>query len=392
MRFRVDRDVLAEAVAWTARTLPSRPSVPVLAGIRLQAADQLTLSSFDYEVSAEISVPSDTEDEGTILVSGRLLAEISRSLPDRPVEVATDGSKAVLTCGSATFTLLTMPTEDYPSLPEMPPSAGSAGSDAFAAAVAQVAIAAGRDDTLPVLTGVRLEIDGETITLASTDRYRLAVRELRWNPGRPDITAAVLVPARTLADTAKSLTSGAEVSIALALPGDGDQQDGARADGAGHGEGMIGFSGGGRRTTTRLLDGQFPPYRSLLPSEVNSVAELPAAAFSESVRRVSLVAERNTPVRLSFSAGQVVLEAGTGEEAQAVEALEASFEGDDIQIAFNPQYLLDGLGAIDSDTARMAFTSSGKPAVMTGKPADPGDGGTPEPDYRYLLMPIRLAG
>jgi DNA polymerase-3 subunit beta len=391
VRFRVDRDVLAEAVAWTARTLPSRPSVPVLAGIRMNAADQLTLSSFDYEVSAEISVSADTEEQGTILVSGRLLAEITRSLPDRPVEIATDGSKAVLTCGSATFTLLTMPTEDYPSLPEMPPSAGSAGSDAFAAAVAQVAVAAGRDDTLPVLTGVRLEIEGETITLASTDRYRLAVRELRWNPGRPDISTAVLVPARTLADTARSLTSGAEVSIALALP-QGEHPDQAGGEGTGHGEGMIGFEGGGRRTTTRLLDGQFPPYRSLLPSELNAVAELPAAAFSESVRRVSLVAERNTPVRMSFSAGQVVLEAGTGEEAQAVEALEASFEGDDIEIAFNPQYLLDGLGAIDSDTARMAFTSPGKPAVMTGKPAESGEGGTPEPDYRYLLMPIRLAG
>jgi DNA polymerase III subunit beta len=395
VRFRVERDVLAEAVAWTARTLPSRPSVPVLAGIRMNAADKLTLSSFDYEVSAEISVAANTEDEGTILVSGRLLAEITRSLPDRPVEIATDGSKAVLTCGSATFTLLTMPTEDYPSLPEMPPSAGSVGSDAFAAAVAQVAIAAGRDDTLPVLTGVRLEIEGDTITLASTDRYRLAVRELRWNPGKPDISAAVLVPARTLADTARSLTSGAEVSIALALPDGGeaaDQRDSASAEGLRQGEGMIGFEGGGRRTTTRLLDGQFPPYRSLLPKELNSVAELPTAAFTESVRRVSLVAERNTPVRLSFSEGQLVLEAGTGEEAQAVEALEASFEGDDIDIAFNPQYLLDGLGAIDSDTARMAFTSPGKPAVMTGKPADSGDGGTPEPDYRYLLMPIRLSG
>jgi DNA polymerase III subunit beta len=397
VRFRVDRDVLADAVAWTARTLPSRPSVPVLAGIRINAepsSGQLTLSSFDYEVSAEISVPAGTEEEGTILVSGRLLAEITRSLPDRPVEIATDESKAVLTCGSARFTLLTMPADDYPSLPEMPPSAGSVGSDAFAAAVGQVAIAAGRDDTLPVLTGVRLEIDGDKITLASTDRYRLAVRELAWNPGRPDISAAVLVPARTLADTARSLRSGAEVSIALALPDDGEQagQPGAGGEGAGQGEGMIGFVSDGRKTTSRLLDGQFPPYRSLLPTDLKSVAELPAAAFTESVRRVSLVAERNTPVRLSFSAGQLVLEAGTGEEAQATEELEASFEGDDITIAFNPQYLLDGLSAIGSDSARMSFTSPGKPAVMTGKPAGSGDDGTPEPEYRYLLMPIRLAG
>jgi len=382
VRFRVDRDVLADAVAWTARTLPSRPSVPVLAGIRLDAADALNVSSFDYEVSAEVNLPATIAEPGTVLVSGRLLAEITRSLPDRPVEVATDGSKVVLTCGSAKFTLLTMPVEDYPTLPQMPPPTGSVGSDVFAAAVNQVAVAAGRDDTLPVLTGVRVEIEGDIITLAATDRYRLAVRELRWNPGQPDISAAALVPARTLADTARSLTSGAEVSIALGLPG---QTGGDNATG----EGMIGFEGGGRRTTTRLLDGEFPKFRSLLPDQVKAVAELQAAAFIESVKRVSLVAERSTPVRLAFSAGQLVLEAGTGDEAQAVEALEASLEGDDIQIAFNPQYLLDGLAAIDSDTARISFTIPTKPAVITGKPT--GDNPA-QPDYRYLLMPIRLAG
>ena len=391
MRFRVDRDVLADAVAWTARTLPSRPPVPVLAGIRMHvgtgANDALNVSSFDYEVSAQVSLPVTTEEAGTVLVSGRLLAEITRSLPDRPVEVNTDGSKVVLTCGSATFTLLTMPVEDYPTLPQMPPPTGSVGSDAFAAAVTQVAVAAGRDDTLPVLTGVRVEIDGDTITLAATDRYRLAVRELRWNPGQPDITAAALVPAKTLADTARSLTSGAEVSIALGLPGQG--LPGSAGTDAATGEGMIGFEGGGRRTTTRLLDGEFPKFRSLLPDQVNAVAELSTAAFTESVKRVALVAERSTPVRLAFSAGQLVLEAGTGDEAQAVEALEASLDGDDIQIAFNPQYLLDGLTAIDSDTARISFTIPAKPAVITGKPTgdDPA-----QPDYRYLLMPIRLAG
>jgi DNA polymerase III subunit beta len=375
VKIQVERDVLAEAVAWTARALPARPAVPVLAGIRLQAAGDLTLSSFDYDVSAEATVPVSTEEEGDLLVSGRLLAEITRSLPARPVEISSDGARATLTCGSATFTLLTMPSEDYPSLPAMPPAAGSIGSDAFASAVSQSATAAGRDDTLPALTGVRIEIDGETLTLVSTDRYRLAVRELRWTPARPDLAAAVLVPARALAETARALTAGAEVSIALALPGE---------EGAG-GEGMIGFEGAGRRTTTRLLGGDFPRYQSLLPSQVNSVAELAAGPFAEAVKRVALVAERNTAVRLSFSPGQLVLEAGTGDEAQAVEVIEASFEGDDIQIAFNPQYLLDGLTALDSDVARIAFTESGKPALITGKPAP-----DEQPDYRYLLMPIRL--
>ena len=375
MKIQVERDVLAEAVAWTARALPARPAVPVLAGIRLQAAGDLTLSSFDYDVSAQATVPVAVEEEGDLLVSGRLLAEITRSLPARPVEISSDGARATLTCGSATFTLLTMPSEDYPSLPPMPPAAGSIGSDAFASAVSQSATAAGRDDTLPALTGVRIEIDGETLTLVSTDRYRLAVRELRWTPARPDLSAAVLVPARALAETARALTAGAEVSIALALPGE---------EGAG-GEGMIGFEGAGRRTTTRLLGGDFPRYQSLLPNQVNSVAELAAGPFAEAVKRVALVAERNTAVRLSFSPGQLVLEAGTGDEAQAVEVIEASFEGDDIQIAFNPQYLLDGLTALDSDVARIAFTEAGKPALLTGKPAP-----DEQPDYRYLLMPIRL--
>jgi DNA polymerase-3 subunit beta len=375
VKFRIDRDTLADAVAWTARTLPVRPPVPVLAGMHIVAGgeehpDGLRLSAFDYEVSAQVTTDIDVEEPGTALVSGRLLAEISRSLPAHPVEVTTDGAKVMVTCGSARFTLLTMPVEDYPSLPAMPPAAGSVGSDEFAAAVGQVAIAAGRDDTIPMLTGVRVEIEGETVTLASTDRYRLAVRELHWKPEHPDFSAVALVPAKTLADTAKSLTSGAEVSIALG------------------GEGMIGFAGGGHRTTSRLLDGDFVKYRSLLPSEYAGLAEVQTSAFIEAVKRVSLVAERNTPVRLSFSQGEVVLEAGTGDEAQAVEALEATLEGEDINIAFNPGFLLDGLSAIGSDIARLSFTTPTKPAVLTGKPPEEGA----NPNYRYLIMPVRLSG
>ncbi|MDA0565314.1 DNA polymerase III subunit beta [Streptomonospora sp. S1-112] len=379
MKFRVERDVLADAVAWTARSLPVRPSVPVLAGMLLDATEddggrRLKLSSFDYEVSAQVSVEIDVEEPGTTLVSGRLLAEITRNLPPQTVEISTDGAKVTVACGSAKFTLLTLPVEDYPTLPAMPQMTGSIGSDAFAAAVSQVAVAAGRDDTLPMLTGVRVEIEGDTVTLASTDRYRLAVRELAWKPENPDVSAVALVPAKTLADTAKSLTGGAEVSIALSA--------------ADSGEGMIGFEGGGRRTTTRLLDGEFPKYRALLPDTFNSVAEVQRAEFIEAVKRVSLVAERNTPLRLAFGDGRLVLEAGTGDEAQAVEVLDSSLEGEDIQIAFNSAFLLDGLTAIDSDIARLQFTTSTKPAIITGKPAD--DGATA--DYRYLIMPVRLSG
>jgi DNA polymerase III subunit beta len=380
----LERDVLAEAVAWTARALPARPTVPVLAGIRLQAADDLVLSSFDYDVSAQATVPVSTEQPGSALVSGRLLAEISRSLPAKPVHITAEAGRAVLTCGSATFTLLTMPEDEYPALPEMPPAAGTVGSDAFATAVAQSATAAGRDDTLPALTGVRIEIEGDTLTMVSTDRYRLAVRELRWTPARPDLSAAVLVPARALVETARSLTSSAQVSIALALPGQDDGAGGLSGQG-GTGDGMIGFEGSGRRTTTRLLSGEFPRHQSLLPKTVNAAAELPVSVLAESVRRVALVAERNTPVRLAFSSGQLVLEAGTGDEAQAEEVVEADFTGDDLSIAFNPQYLLDGLSAVDSDTVRISFTEPGKPALLTGKPGPDGS-----QEFRYLLMPIRL--
>ncbi|GAA3762247.1 DNA polymerase-3 subunit beta [Spinactinospora alkalitolerans] len=378
VKFRVERDVLADAVAWTARTLPARPSVPVLAGMLLDAGEhdgsqRLKLSSFDYEVSAQVSVDIDVEEPGTTLVSGRLLAEITRNLPPQTVEISTDGAKVVVSCGSAKFTLLTLPVEDYPTLPEMPGLTGSIGSDVFAAAVSQVAVAAGRDDTLPMLTGVRVEIEGDTVTLASTDRYRLAVRELTWKPENPDLSAVALVPAKTLADTAKSLTGGAEVSIALSA--------------AESGEGMIGFEGGGRRTTSRLLDGDFPKYRALLPDSFNSVAEVQKSEFIEAVKRVSLVAERNTPLRLAFGDGKLVLEAGTGDEAQAVEVLDATMEGDDIQIAFNSAFLVDGLNAIDSDIARLQFTTSTKPAIITGKPAEDGAAS----DYRYLIMPVRLS-
>lgn len=378
MKFRVERDALADAVAWAARSLPLRPSVPVLAGLLVETEQEgLVLSGFDYETSTRVTIPAEIVDEGRALVSGRLLADISRSLPGKPVEMATDGSKVSLTCGSARFSLQTLPVEDYPALPEMPTASGTVRSDVLAAAVAQAVTAAGRDDMLPVLTGVRVEIDGSNLALMATDRYRLSLRELEWSPGQTDFTATALVPARVLAETAKSLTSGSDVTVALASTGVG--------------EGIIGFegqsAGGTRRTTTRLLDGEFPKVRALFPSESSTVARIDTAALVESVKRVALVAERNTPVRLSFSDGQVTLEAGSGDEAQASESLEAKVDGDDVSIGFNPGYLLDGLGAIDAPVAHLAFTQSTRPAALAGAADQDAE---PSFDFRYLLMPVRL--
>lgn len=376
MKIRVERDVLAEAVAWAARSLPARPPLPVLAGLLLKAEEgALSLSGFDYEVSARVSVDADVEEEGTVLVSGRLLADISRALPNRPVEISTDGVRVTVVCGSSRFTLHTLPVEEYPALPQMPEATGTVPGEVFASAVAQVAIAAGRDDTLPVLTGVRIEIEGDTVTLASTDRYRFAVREFRWKPEEADASAVALVPAKTLLDTAKSLSGGESVSLALSN--------------AGAGEGLIGFEGAGRRTTTRLLEGDLPKYRTLFPTEFNSVAVIETAPFVEAVKRVALVAERNTPVRLSFEQGVLTLEAGSSDDAQAVERVDAQLEGEDISIAFNPNFLLEGLSAIDSPVAQLSFTTPTKPALLNGRPAVDAEA---DETYKYLIMPVRLSG
>ncbi len=374
MKFRVERDVLAEAVTWVARGLPNRPPVPVLAGVLIEASDEgtLTLSAFDYEVSAKITVAAEVSEPGTVLVLGRLLADISRNLPNRPVDVTTDGSKVQVICGSSRFSLLLMPADDYPTLPASPAISGTIAGDVFTQAVAQVSIAADRGDTLPILTGVRIEIEGDKITLLATDRYRLAMRELTWNPEVSDASHVALVPARTLSDTAKALGASGSVEIHL----------------GGAAEGLIGFEAGQRRSTTRLLDGEYPKVTSIFPSSADTESVIETTALVEAVKRVALVAERNTPVRLRFSDGQVVIEAGTGDDAQASEAVEAVTTGPEIEIAFNPQFLLDGLGAVGTPYSRLSFTQSSRPAVLSGQAEL---GGQADTSYRYVLMPVRFA-
>jgi DNA polymerase-3 subunit beta len=376
VKFQAERDTLADAVAWAARALPARPAAPVLAGMRLAVTgNTLALSTFDYEVSAQASVPVDGGEDGTVLVSGRLLAEIFKALPARPVEMATDGSFVTLKCGTAKFTLYVIAVDEYPALPDMPPESGKVGADLLAQAIGQVAVAAGRDDTLPALTGIRVEIDGPRVTLVATDRYRLAVRTFQWEPLGPETDAvSLLVPARTLTEAARAFGGSAEVTIGLD-PHSGD---------ASGGTGIIGWEASGRQTTTRLLAGEYPRYQALLPTEFSAVAELAVGPFTEAVKRVALVAERNTPVRLTFATEGLLLEAGAGDEALAMETVECDYDGEELRVNFNPSYLLDGLGAIGSDMALISFTTPTRPAVLTGK--DGGDG------YRYVLMPIRSAG
>ena len=432
MRFTVQRDALAEAVTWVARALPTRPVVPVLAGLLLRAEreDQnqsesngpgwLTASCFDYEVSARMRVRAEVAEPGVFLVPGRLLVEIVRSLPAQPVEFGDDPDGISVTCGEASFAVASLPSSEYPELPELPQLAGTADGGALATAIGQVTPAASRDDTLPMLTAVNLELAGETMTLAATDRYRLAVRELGWSPapGFGDSgRVSLLVPARTLSDAAKMMSAGTEVAIML-RPG-GDRAGAASPDagagaGGGAAEAMIGFDAGERRLTARLLAGEFVRYRSRFPEEFGCTADLPAEAFAEAVRRVSLVAERGTPVQLTFAPGRVTVGAATQGQARARESVPADFAGDEPVIAFSPHYLLDGITAataappvtpaVAADTAagpaergpaggrvRLWFTSPSKPAVITRQPGqDAGEAKGADGDFRYLVVPQRV--
>ncbi|MDQ7992704.1 MAG: DNA polymerase III subunit beta [Propionicimonas sp.] len=384
MRIRLERDVLAEAVQWAARSLPTRPSVPILAGLMIRAANgEVVLSSFDYETSAQVTVKADVADDGVALVSGRLLAEIARSLPNKPVELTSDATKVELVCGTARFTLQTLPVSDYPALPSMPEATGAIVSEDFAKAVGQVVVAAGRDELLPVFTGVRMEIDGETLSLLATDRYRMALKELPWNPRSTAGEGAALVPARVLAETARSMTSGTDVTLSLASAATGD--------------GLIGFEGTGaagvREITTRLLDGEFPKVRHLMNVQATVSVRANTAEVEAAVKRVGLVAERNTSLRMLIGDGSITLEAATGDQAQAVEALEAvvvdtTGQGLSMTAAgFNPHYISDALAALDAPYVQFSFTAPGKPCLLMGLDEIDGD---PREDYRHVIMLMRL--
>src|SRR5690349_3578122 len=387
LKFRLVREEFADAVAWVARNLPSRPTVPVLAGVLLTGSETgLTISGFDYEVSAEVQIAAEIASPGSVLVSGRLLSDITRALPGKPVDVSVEGTRVSLICGSSRFSLPTMAVEDYPALPTLPEDTGVISSELFAEAIGQVAVAAGRDDTLPMLTGIRVEISGENVILAATDRFRLAVRELTWSTSSADMEAAVLVPAKTLAEAAKAGADGSDVHLAL----------GAGAD-VGK-EGLLGIRSNGKRSTTRLLDAEFPKFRQLLPTEHTAVATIGVAELTEAIKRVALVADRGAQVRMEFADDVLRLSAGADDVGRAEEDLPVAFSGDPLTIAFNPTYLTDGLGSLHSDRVTFGFTTPSRPAVLRPAGEDDGSAGGSGPfpaaqtDYVYLLMPVRLPG
>src|SRR5262249_27924477 len=276
--------------------------------------------------------------------------------------------------------------EDYPTLPALPEDTGSLPADLFAEAIGQVAIGAGRDDTLPMLTGIRVEISGESVVLAATDRFRLAVRELTWTALSPDVEAAVLVPAKTLSEAAKAGIDGSDVRLSL---------------GAGMGvgkDGLLGISGNGKRSTTRLLDAEFPKFRQLLPAEHTAVATINVAELTEAIKLVALVADRGAQVRMEFSDGMLRLSAGADDVGRAEEDLAREFAGGPLAIAFNTTSMTSGLGSVPSERVSVGFRTPGKAALLRPEfdddshPTGSGPFVALPTDYVYLLMPVRLPG
>ena len=374
MKFTVDSAVLTDSVNWVSRSLSTRPIMTALLGIVIDAKNDVTLSASDLETSAKSSFNADVKEPGRVLVPGRLLSEISKNLPSKPVAFVLEGNRVFVTAGSAKFTLPTLPINEYPNLPTMPETSGTIPSDIFATAVNQVAVASGRDDSLPTLTGIHVDINKDSITLAATDRYRLAVREVNWTPNDPEMTTSALLRARTLADAARTIANTKNVTVAFAPTTSNER--------------LVGFASEAKTMTSRQLDGTFPPYRHLLPSESIATAVIEVSKLLDSVRRVALVTDKTVPLRLKFNDGTLQLEAGTGDDAQATEELDIAYQGEAIDIAFNPTFLTDGLNALGTTYVNIAFTGSNKPAMLTGKNKIDGE---VDSSYRYLLMPMRYA-
>jgi DNA polymerase III subunit beta len=379
MKLTAPQDVLAAVCGWvtaTTRIAKTTPVTPALAGLHLTATDDgtLTVSGTDLDTSATARLDAEVGEPGTALIPARVLAAAVGALPDRPVDLACDGTRMTVTAGPVTYTLPALAPGDYPALPAASTPLAEFGADALTVAITQAASAASRDDTLPVLTAIHLSLheDG-TATLAATDRYRLAVATCPATPIDPPASAlgSLLIPARDLAALTRHLTAP---TISLALSAD---------------DALAGFHAASRQVTTRLLAGEYPAWSRLISAESPATVTADLATLAAAVKRAAVVAERNTAVSLTFTAAEALIESGTGDEATLAETLPVTLDGDPAGIAFNPGYLLDTLTAIaatGTTAVRIGITSPAKPAIVT--PAQPVTPVT----CTHLLMPLRTPG
>lgn len=362
MKFRCDRDVLSEALQTVQRGVSSRPGIPALTGVLIRAAvgEGLTLTTTDLEVSARLTIEVQVTEDGVALVPARVLTDTAKSLSDAPVEFEADEAQARIRCAAYEGALRLLPAEDFPVVhrPAGTPILVAAGL--FAEAVSQVAKAASRDEARPVLTGVLLEISREGVTLVATDSYRLAVRELAASA---PAEAKAIVPERALSEAARAAQALEKGEVQIVIE-----------------ESQASFVIDGLTLTSRLIEGEFPNYRQLLPEAYENRLTVSRQQLMDALRRVGLLARDAAPVRMEFNALGVKLSSQSPDLGQAVEAVEARYEGEELTAAFNPTYLLDGLTAVSGETARLEVRDGLKPGVIRGE----------SEDFTYLVMPVRL--
>ena len=378
MKFEVNRDMFSDAVSFVVKLLPPRPTQPILSGVRLDARDgELSLSSFDYDVSSRTSIEASVEDEGSVLVQGKLLSDIASRLPNAPVVIELEERGIHVQCGRTSFTLPTMPIEEFPKLPVVEGTKGVVAGADFAESVSQVAVAASREDVAPMITGVHLTLSPTELGMVATDRYRVAVRSINWTSNFSEGDDA-LVPAKTLDVIGKGFAHSSEVVVTLIVEGE---------------RRLIAFSADGRTVTSNLLKGNFPAVQRLFPTDTTHFAVMQSSDVVDAVRRMQLVLEREQALRFTFTQDGLTLDAMGTEQAAGSEELGVQLTGNDMVVSLKPQFLLDGLSSIHSAFVRIAFTPTDNPnkpgpVLLTGQTSldQPAD----DDSFRYLLQPNLL--
>lgn len=365
MRITLARGEFVEALSRAGRALSNRTTLPLLSGVMVTAQEnQVLFEATDLEVSVRTQVSADVAEPGRCVVPGRLLTDIVRSLPEAAVTLTADTEGGSVSCGTASFHLKTLPPDDFPKFPEVEPDAVvSLPAGPFGDVVKQVARAVSRDETRPILTGVLTEIEGDTLRMVATDSYRLAVRETKLDK-EAAVAIEAVIPGRALEEVPR-LTSDTEV-ISLGL-----------------GSNQVVFKVGATTFVTRRIEGTFPNYKQLIQQDTTAQATVGKDELAAAVKRVSLLAQHNAPLRLTLKPtdNTLSLAAQTQDVGDATEDLMVEAEGEQVEIAFNHTFLADGIAAVDDAELTIKLSSPLKPGTLES---------AAEGSFLYLLMPVRL--
>ncbi len=389
MKFRCERDSLVDVLTTAGRAVSSRTSTSVaLGGLRLETTgNHLSVVGTDLDLTVHVSTEAIGIHDGVCVAPGKLLADVVRSLEPGAVTIDAESEKVEIGAARSRFSLRTFPVDDFPSLPEPPAPATSLPAGELAGALRQVVRAASSDDARPLLTGVLIAPEGDGVRLVATDSYRLAMRDIDGTDALAD-TKEILVPARALAELQRLSVLGPGGKDGSGSAGEDPGADGGTKParpgvGLSIGDHEVTFAAGNVKVSTRLLDGSYPDYRQLIPSEYPNRLHVAKDSLLDALRRVRLLVRDNTtPVRLSMRPGGVDLTVVSQEVGDASETVDADFDGTELTIAFNPTYLIDGVEAVAGDEVLLETVDATKPATVRA---------AEEGNFRYLLMPVRVS-